>query len=106
MLVTPGELEELEHEGISVEYRVLPIAYLGKGEQIESIQFIRTKLGEPDESGRRRPVEIPGSEFEFWVNSVLLATGQFPDRSWIDESLQDGHENVFVAGDFATGRAR
>jgi formate dehydrogenase major subunit len=103
MLVTPGELEELEHEGIPVEYMVTPKAYSGGNGKIGAIQFIRTEMGEPDESGRRRPVEIAGSEFELPIDNVLLATGQFPDRSWIEESLQGGHAKIFSAGDFSTG---
>jgi len=116
MLVTPGELEELEHEGIPVEYRVTPKAYIGEDGKIKSIQFIRTEMGEPDDSGRRRPVEIAGSEFELPINNVLLATGQFPDTEWIDDALKnelaeaDGWlkpeqaiEKIFATGDFSTG---
>jgi formate dehydrogenase major subunit len=83
---------------------------------VTAIRFIRTEPGEPDESGRRRPVEIEGSEFEVAVDDVLLATGQFPDTAWIDETLrkelaeEDGWlkpewavEKIFAAGDFVTG---
>jgi len=116
MLVTPGELEELEHEGIPVEYMVTPKAYSGGNGKIKAIQFIRTEMGEPDESGRRRPVEIEGSEFELPIDNVLLATGQFPDTGWIDDALKndladtDGWlkpeqaiEKIFATGDFSTG---
>ncbi len=116
MLVTPGELEELEHEGIPVEYRVTPKAYIGTNGKIKAIQFIRTEMGEPDESGRRRPVEIEGSEFELPIDNILLATGQFPDTEWIDDALKselaeaDGWlkpeqaiDKIFSAGDFSTG---
>ncbi len=120
MLVTPGELEELEHEHIPLETMVTPKAYLGENGKVTAMQFVRTELGEPDASGRRRPVEIEGSEFELPVDTVLLATGQFPDTAWIDEALktdlveEDGwlksgtayataREKIFVAGDFATG---
>ena len=101
MLVTPGELEELEHEGIPMEYMVAPKAYTGVDGRLKTIQFVRTEMGEPDPGGRRRPVEIPGSEFELPVDSVLLATGQFPDTSWLDET--SSHLNVFSAGDFKNG---
>ncbi|HNX53358.1 MAG TPA: FAD-dependent oxidoreductase, partial [Pontiellaceae bacterium] len=101
MLVTPGELEELEHEGIPMEYMVAPKAYTGVDGRLKTIQFVRTEMGAPDPSGRRRPVEIPGSEFELPVDSVLLATGQFPDTSWLDET--SSHLNVFSAGDFKNG---
>ncbi len=101
MLVTPGELEELEHEGIPMEYMVAPKAYTGLNGHLKTIQCIRTEMGEPDPSGRRRPVEIPGSEFELTVDTVLLATGQFPDTSWLDKT--SGEPNVFYAGDFKDG---
>ncbi|MBM4152053.1 MAG: FAD-dependent oxidoreductase, partial [Kiritimatiellaceae bacterium] len=101
MLVTPGELEELDHEGIPVEYQVAPTAYIGSNGKVEKIQFIRTEMGAPDPSGRRRPVEIPGSEFELPVNTVLLATGQFPDTSWLDDASKG--PNLFFAGDFKNG---
>jgi NADPH-dependent glutamate synthase beta subunit-like oxidoreductase/ferredoxin len=120
MLVTPGEIEELEHEHIPLETMVTPKAYVGENGKVTAMQFIRTELGAPDNSGRRRPVEIAGSEFELPVDTVLLATGQFPETNWIDDALkselveEDGwlksgsaystaRDKIFVAGDFATG---
>ena len=120
MLVTPGELEELEHEHIPLETMVSPKAYIGENGSVTGMQFIRTEMGEPDASGRRRPVEIKGSEFEIQANSILLATGQFPNTQWMDGPLkselveEDGwlksgsacataNDKVFAAGDFAAG---
>ena len=120
MLITPGEVEELNHEGIPMEFMVAPVAYIGEGGRVRAMRFIRTKLGEPDANGRRKPVPIPGSEFEIPADTVLLATGQFPDTAWIDSELRGplvdrdgwlasgklpstGVERLFVAGDFATG---
>ena len=120
MLVTPGEIEELEHEHISLETMVSPKAYVGENGKVKAMQFVRTELGAPDASGRRRPIEIKGSEFELPVDTVLLATGQFPDTGWIDEVLKDelvekdgwlksgtayatARDKIFAAGDFATG---
>ena len=121
MLVTPGELEELEREGIPLEEMLAPTGYEGDGVgHVRGIRFVRTALGEPDASGRRRPVPIPGSECVWPADNVILATGQFPDTSWIDEQLRgllvgnDGwlktgrdvrtaHEKLFAAGDFAQG---
>jgi NADPH-dependent glutamate synthase beta subunit-like oxidoreductase/formate hydrogenlyase subunit 6/NADH:ubiquinone oxidoreductase subunit I len=121
MLVTPGELEELEREGIPLEEMLAPTGYErdGKG-HVCGVRFVRTALGEPDASGRRRPVPIPGSECVWPADNVILATGQFPDTSWIDGQLRgqlvgdDGwlktgravrtaHEKLFAAGDFAQG---
>ncbi len=120
MLVTPGELEELEHEQIPMECMVSPVAFHGENGQVKSMQFVRTELGEPDSSGRRRPIAIAGSEFEIPVDTVLLATGQFPETDWIDDTIkadllsEDGwlksgadqitaRDKIFAAGDFATG---
>ncbi len=118
MLVTPGELDELEQEHIPLECMASPKAYIGKDGHVTGMQFIRTEMGDPDASGRRRPVEIEGSEFEIAVDTVLLATSQFPDTSWIDDALKadlveengrlkkdtdhaTAREKIFTAGDFA-----
>jgi formate dehydrogenase major subunit len=120
MLITPGELEELTHEGIPMHFMVAPVAYVGENGRVKAMRFVRTELGEPDAGGRRRPVAIPGSEFEIPADTVLLATGQFPDAAWIDAEMQAGLVDrdgwlksgksprttlaqLFVAGDFATG---
>ncbi len=121
MLITPGELEELSQEGIPMEFLIGPVAYLGQaGQGLSAVRFIRNELGAPDQSGRRRPVPIQGSEFNVEADMVLLATGQFADTSWIGGPLSDkicdssgrvlgtggcrtNIENVFLAGDFAQG---
>jgi formate dehydrogenase major subunit len=120
MLITPGELEELEHEGIPMEFMVSPVTYVGDASGLAHVRFVRNELGEPDASGRRRPVPIAGSEFDVPATSVLLATGQFPQTSWIDgavapkvvdddewllsgRSARTAIDKLFVAGDFATG---
>ena len=121
MLVTPGELEELNHEGIPMDFMVSPVCYVGNGNgSVTGLRLIRNELGEPDESGRRRPIPVPGSEFEVEADTILLATGQFPQTAWIKDPLAndlvapDGwlrsekststrHPKIFAAGDFATG---
>lgn len=120
MLVTPGELEELDNEHIALETMVSPKEYIGENGRVKAIRFVRTELGEPGPDGRRRPVDVAGSEFDIPADTVLLATGQFPDTSCIDGSLkedlveEDGwlrsgtacttvRDKIFAAGDFATG---
>lgn len=123
MLITPGELEELGHEGISMEFMISPVEYLSDTQgRLRAVKFIKNELGDPDESGRRRPVPVKGSEFEVEADTVLLATGQFPDTGWIDGALKqrlvdgDGNlhgagehrtsdEKIFMAGDFSQGAA-
>jgi len=120
MLITPGELEEMEEEGIPIGFMVSPKGFVGEEGCVSGVRFVRTRLGEMDASGRRSPVEVGGSEFVEPADTVLLATGQFPDPAWIDPGLQgrlvgedqwllNGRkhhtaiDNLFVAGDFATG---
>ena len=120
MLVTPGEIEELEHEGIGMDILISPVEYLGEDGKLTGVRFIRNALGEPDASGRRRPVPVEGSEFDVDADLVLLATGQFPDADWIDDELKPGivepdgwltsgksietaNPKLFAVGDFATG---
>jgi NAD-dependent dihydropyrimidine dehydrogenase PreA subunit len=98
-----------------------PMAYLGNGaKRVEQMRFIRNELGQPDASGRRRPVPVDGSEFDVGVDTVLLATGQWQDTSWLDESIapkvldKDGWirkgsptqtdlPGLFLAGDYSIG---
>jgi NADPH-dependent glutamate synthase beta subunit-like oxidoreductase len=121
MHITPGELEELEREGIPMEFYMRPLAYLGDRDgHVRAMRFIRTRPGIADAGGRRRPIDIPGSEFEMECDTVLLATGQSADADWIQGDLRrllvdstkglqrsaasvTQHARIFVAGDFATG---
>jgi NADPH-dependent glutamate synthase beta subunit-like oxidoreductase/predicted nucleotide-binding protein (sugar kinase/HSP70/actin superfamily) len=120
MLITPGEVEDLQHEGMDLEIMVAPVAYLaGESGEVRGMRFVRTQMGATDASGRRRPEPIPGTEFELPASTVLLATGQFPDGTIVGESGKglvgaDGwlatgsahrtsHPKIFAAGDFATG---
>lgn len=84
MRITPGELEELDHEGIPLECHATPLSYLEENGKLCGMRFRRTGTHE---------------EFDVPADTVLLATGQFPDRSWEGEI----NEKVFTAGDYAQG---
>ncbi len=118
MSVPADELKEVEHEAIPIEIMAGPVAYLGGNDAVESMRFIRNELGEPDDSGRRRPVAIEGSEYDVDVDTVLLATGQWQDTSWLGDSIgkkildEDGWiksgqpittdvPGIFIAGDYS-----
>jgi formate dehydrogenase major subunit len=115
MLVTKDELLELKHETIPMHVQVSPKRFLGEDGKLTAVEFIKTTLGRPGADGRRRPVEVPDSEFTVSATTVLLATGQHPDLSWLDEQLisdaqlASGNKartvlaDVFVAGDYALG---
>jgi NADPH-dependent glutamate synthase beta subunit-like oxidoreductase len=119
MVVLPGEIEALLDEGGRLETRCSPLGFFG-AQAVEGVMFVRTRPGQAGTDGRRLPLEVPGSEFAANADSVILATGQFPDTRWIDPGLKsrlvaaDGwlssgtahesaHPQVFVAGDFALG---
>ena len=120
MVVLPGEIEELLEEGGHLETNCAPSGFLGDRGRLIGARFVRTRQGEPGRDGRRAPVEIPGTGLEIGADSVILATGQFPQADWIDAPLgpklvgrdgwlasgtahQTAQRNIFVAGDFALG---
>ena len=121
----PARLEERHHakeEGIEFKTLCNPVEILGdENGNVKAIRCIRMELGEPDASGRRRPVEIPGSEFELPVDTVIMALGTSPNpliRSTtpgletnrkgcliVDEKEMTTRPGVFAGGDAVTGAA-
>ena len=73
------EIENAEEEGIEFHFLVTPVRYIGdENGWVKEVEVIKMKLGEPDESGRRRPIPIEGSEFTISVDTVVVAIGQIP----------------------------
>ncbi len=120
MVVLPGELEALLEEGGYLEANYAPVEFLGDQGSVIGVRFVRTRPGEPGSDGRRTPVNVPGSELDIGADTVVLATGQFPDTHWMGSELtrklvakdgwlssgdgqQTAQPNVFAAGDFALG---
>lgn len=122
----PARLEEIHHakeEGIDFQFLTAPTAVLGnKDGWVTGLQCVRMELGEPDASGRRRPIEIPNSEFVLEVDTVIIAIGQGPNP--LVQSTTKGLETnkkgniaaneetgvtskpgVFAGGDIVTGAA-
>ncbi len=95
------EIEEAQEEGIKLEYLAAPIGFNKDGNKITSMQCIRMELGEPDDSGRRRPVPIEGSEFEIPASTVIPAISQEPDFTGL-ESLIEGRDWIKVNDEFAS----
>jgi len=119
----PGNARERKNaiaEGARFEYLVAPVKFLGDGNgHVRTVVCLRMELGEPDSSGRRRPVPVPGSEFEFEADTVVLALGYEGDPL-IPESTpglttkwnliqadpatgQTSRAGVFAGGDVVTG---
>ena len=122
----PARVEEVEHaeeEGIDFQLLCNPVRILGddKGRVI-GMECVRMELGEPDASGRRRPVEIPGSNFVLDVDTVIMSLGPSPNpllRSTTpgletnkkgclfvgEDDVSTTREGVFAGGDAVTGAA-
>lgn len=114
MYITPGEVEEMAHEGIVFHTQVNPVAIRAEKGRVVAVRFERTEAGPAGTDGRRTFRRLPGSEFEVPADMVLLATGQRADRRWLPtpwaEALNKRSSGaaavdagVFVVGDFAAG---
>ena len=122
----PARLEEIHHakeEGIKFQLLTNPVEIIGDDKDwVRALKCIEMELGEPDESGRRRPVEVKNSEFELPVDTVVIAIGQGPNpliqsttpglettkRGNIvadEETGATSKEGVFAGGDIVTGAA-
>ncbi len=121
MPVDERELEEAEIEGIEINYLTSPVEVLSSnGKAVSGLRCVRNRLGEPDGSGRRRPIPIEGSEFEIPCDIVIPAVSQSPDVSFLPEEIglemskwdrlvvdtetfQTNIPGIFAGGDFVTG---
>lgn len=104
----PHEVEEAEADGVEIEWLTVPVRMTGV-ERVEAVECRRAKLGSPDASGRRRPVEIPGSEFLVPADTVVKAIGQQPRNDFLRlvEGLElDDGKIVVDASTGATSRPR
>jgi heterodisulfide reductase subunit A-like polyferredoxin len=112
------EIRAAEEEGIEFQYLCVPVRFIGRNGQVAAVESVRMKLGEPDASGRRRPVPIPGSEFRTDVDHVVVSIGLTPETSVFrgalelekngtikvdPETLQTSRPHVFAGGDVVTG---
>jgi len=114
------EVDEAEREGVNIHFLAAPVKVLSKDEQLTGIECIRMELGEPDASGRRRPVPVEGSEFTMDVDNVIIAIGQAVDKTELPEeltytdwgtlsvdqvTLETDISGVFAGGDVVAGPA-
>ena len=121
---SPARVEEIHHaqeEGIEFQWLTAPLEILDDGEGgVRAMRCIRMELGEADASGRRRPVPVEGSEFEFETDMVIYAIGtsanpilgqtsriRLDQRGYIetDETLATSLAGVYAGGDIVTGAA-
>jgi NADPH-dependent glutamate synthase beta subunit-like oxidoreductase len=118
------EIEAAEHEGVKFVFLAAPVKVIAdQNNRVSRLEYLRMELGEPDASGRRRPVPVKGSETCIDADMIISAIGQGPDVSFINddelikelkitrwstidadpETLQSSIPYVFAAGDAFTG---
>ena len=90
------EIEEALAEGIELQTLVAPIRIIGKNGRVVGMELIRMQLGDPDSSGRRRPIPIKGSEFRIDIDAVIAAIGEAPDFSFLPDSLRSQDHVISV----------
>jgi NADPH-dependent glutamate synthase beta subunit-like oxidoreductase len=87
------EIEGAIDEGVNIEYLVAPVRIVKQGNVAVAMICQRMELGEPDESGRRRPVPVVGSEFEAPASAIVAAISQEPEFNGLDV-LREGRDWV------------
>ncbi|MBN1354896.1 FAD-dependent oxidoreductase [bacterium] len=124
------EIDAAEHEGVKMHFLAAPTEVIASKGRVQALKCIRMELGEPDASGRRRPVPVGGSEFVLECDFVFAAIGQSPDLKVIssesndmlpgngelnftrwgsiavnEETFETDTDGVFAGGDMVTGAA-
>ncbi len=113
------EVDDAEAEGVQLHFLTAPKRIIGENGKVRGLECLRMDLGEPDASGRRRPVVIPGSEFIIEAEVIVAAIGQEGDFNCmcnlpgvevtkkgaivVDENLMTTRKGVFAGGDCVTG---
>jgi NADPH-dependent glutamate synthase beta subunit-like oxidoreductase/coenzyme F420-reducing hydrogenase delta subunit len=91
------EVEEAKEEGVKFVFLASPKRILGEDDQVAGLECIKNELGPPDESGRRRPVPVAGSEFVVPASAVMLAIGEMPEVSFLPKEVEVGRGSRIVA---------
>ncbi len=116
------EVEEAEEEGVRIQFLAAPTRVIAKNGKVTGMECLRMELSDPDESGRRKPVPIKGSEFAVEADTILPAIGQSPDLAFLSAdsgvestsrgtvkvnglTLETTMPGVFAGGDAVSGPA-
>lgn len=118
MPAEPDEVRHAEEEGVDFQFLLAPSEILGRDGHVAGIKCIRMRLGEPDESGRRRPIPVEDEEIVIETDNVIVAIGETPDLSFLPENVEVTKEGtlkvdsstmetaiprVFAGGDVTSG---
>lgn len=122
MPASSWEIEHAKEEGVKFEFLTAPVKVVSDGDKLIGLKCIRNRLGPPDSSGRRRPVEIPGSEFIMEADNIIPAIGQRVDNDMFGgveglcfekngniacdvTRMVTGAADIFAGGDAVSGPA-
>jgi NADPH-dependent glutamate synthase beta subunit-like oxidoreductase len=120
MPANPWEIKEAEDEGVKFQFLVSPQKIIEKGGKVEGMELIKMELGEPDNTGRRTPLPIEGSEFTIELDTIIVAIGEtanidfLPKEIKVDRgsrilvdpfTMETNLLGVFAGGDAVTGPA-
>ena len=123
MPADPVEIKEAQEEGVNFHYQVQPVKILAQDGKVSGLECLRMELGEPDESGRRRPEPVEGSNFVLECDAIIPAIGQtcvvdcvLPDEQGVELTrwktlvvdpltFQSTEQDIFGGGDCITGPA-
>jgi len=113
------EIDAALEEGIGIQYLAAPVRIIAENGKMTGVECIRMELGEPDASGRRRPVPVEGSEYIIDLDTLIVAVGETPDTAYLEnhgielsqwntvvvnpETYETSREGVFAGGDVVTG---
>ena len=119
MPALPWAVDAAIEEGVRLETLVAPVRILTENGKLTGIECIRCRLGEPDDSGRRRPEPIPGTEVQVPLDTLIVTIGDIPDIDYVSdmgldvtewgtlrvnpETLATSKKGVFAGGDVVTG---
>src|SRR5437764_3475393 len=102
-----SEVDDAEHEGIKLEFFAAPVKVIEKNGRVAGVEFQRMALGEPDASGRRRPVPVEGSNFVIECDTAIPAIGQVPNLDFFEREQgvrKTKRETVITNGALMTDR--
>ena len=120
MPASEEEIQEVEEEGIKIHFLSAPNRIKGVDGKVDKLECVKMELGPPDDTGRRRPIRIEGSEFTIDVDNVIAAIGQVPDTTYLkdqveittfgtlkvdSETLETTSAGIFAGGDVVSGPA-
>ncbi|MBI5251429.1 MAG: FAD-dependent oxidoreductase [Desulfomonile tiedjei] len=120
MPADPEEVEDSREEGINFLFLTQPVSILSEDGRMTGLRCVRMELGDPDPSGRRRPVPVEGSQFDLAGDTLIPAIGQIADLDWLSPddriqftrkgaikvdpaSMMTSRPGVFAAGDAVSG---